>query len=101
MTNVMKCRLCSYVGQKFKKLYVHQLTHFPELTAEELERNMSQYYTVHHRSKTTVKPTYKPTKGDPIAKHIASARADRTYPQIRSEGGMANDDYQYGLHDKD
>lgn len=101
MSNVMKCRLCSYVGQKFKKLYAHQLGHFPELTPEELERNMSKYYSVHHRAKTTTSPAYRITKNDPISAHLTLSRSNRNFPKISNDGGMANDDYQYGLNDRD
>lgn len=101
MGNVMKCRFCSYVGQKFKKLYTHQLTHSPELTAEELEKNMSKYYYVHHRSPTTTPPARHQTKYDPIAAHIALSRTGISYPKYSNEGGMANDDYQHGLNERD
>ncbi len=101
MGNVMKCRLCSYVGQKLKKLYAHQLIHFPELAPEELERNMSKYYSVYHRSKRATEPTSHPVKNDPMSIHIASSRVKQVYPKFSTEGGMANDDYQYGLSEKD
>lgn len=101
MGNVMKCRLCSYVGQKFKKLYAHQLSHFPELDPEELEKNMSRYYSVYHRSKSTAQPASHPVKNDPMSAHIASSRAKLVYPKFSTEGGMANDDYQYGLSERD
>lgn len=97
----MKCRLCSYVGQKFKKLYAHQISHFPDLIPEELERNMSKYYSVHHQAKTTTKLTHKSSKIDPLSNIIASTRANRVYPKISNDNGMANDDYQYGLNDRD
>ena len=101
MPNTMRCRLCSYVGQKFKKLYAHQLSHFPNLTPEELEKNLSKYYSIHHRAKVTTKLAHKSSKNDPISNSIASTRANRIYPKISNDSGMANDDYQYGLNDRE